>query len=643
MNTPRAKYLRKKYHIFIYTFLVAVVLSIGGYYFYSHEETAIKNEKNNDLIAISNLKIDQLTQWLYERRSEAHFFSSNPNFIKNAINLSTGINTDNAGNYFLSRLKPIFISHEYENILITDKDKTIIFAVNSENNHIDDTSFVMIEKALSKREIVFTDIFKCAITGRLMLEFIAPVFDRKGNPTAAIIFRINPTKYLYPLINSWPMPSKTAETLILRKEGDSALFLNELRHKKNTALKHKLQIINKNVPTIQAVLGTEGIFEGTDYRGVDVLSFISKIPKTEWFMIAKVDKSEIYSELNFKAAVIVLFILVLILFSATGLSWIYHYNQRNLFRELFSKEKELSEFHKQFKTTLYSIGDGVITTDKNGKVKEMNPVAENLTGWKEEDARGEELEKVFNIINETTRNKVENPVVKVLREGLVVGLANHTLLVSKDGTEIPISDSGAPINDEKGNITGVVLVFRDQSEERKKNREILETTEQLKASQRVARIGYYVFDVSKGEWISSEMLDEIFGIDNSHKHDLIGWLDLIHPEDRQTMSDYLVNHVLKENNDFNREYRIINKRTKEILWVKGIGNLEHNDEGFPVKMFGTIQDISEMKIKEEKILQLSRAVEQNPISVIITSPDGTIQYINPTWQIGGISCVKTTT
>jgi len=129
-------------------------------------------------------------------------------------------------------------------------------------------------------------------------------------------------------------------------------------------------------------------------------------------------------------------------------------------------EKELRDREEWFSTTLKSIGDAVIATDSDGKVMFLNPVAEDLTGWNTEDARGRPLEEVFHIINENTRKPVESPVARVFREGIVIGLANHTILISRDGKEISIDDSGAPIRDSKGNITGAVMVFRDITEKR---------------------------------------------------------------------------------------------------------------------------------------------------------------------------------
>jgi PAS domain S-box-containing protein len=122
-----------------------------------------------------------------------------------------------------------------------------------------------------------------------------------------------------------------------------------------------------------------------------------------------------------------------------------------------------------FATTLASIGDAVIATDTKGFITFINPVAQTLTGWKQEEANGKLLKEVFKIINEQTREPVEDPVAKAIREGTVVGLANHTVLIAKDGRETPIDDSAAPIKNQRGELTGVVLIFRDVTERRKIN------------------------------------------------------------------------------------------------------------------------------------------------------------------------------
>ncbi len=141
--------------------------------------------------------------------------------------------------------------------------------------------------------------------------------------------------------------------------------------------------------------------------------------------------------------------------------WLFARNlaMRQRASEVLQAERE------RFRTTLTSIGDGVTVTDAQGRVTLLNPVAEALTGW-DADAIGRPVEAVFRIVNEATRAPVENPVGKVLREGAVVGLGNHTVLIGRDGRERPIDDSGAPIRDGRGRVVGVVLVFRDITKRR---------------------------------------------------------------------------------------------------------------------------------------------------------------------------------
>ncbi len=150
-------------------------------------------------------------------------------------------------------------------------------------------------------------------------------------------------------------------------------------------------------------------------------------------------------------------------------------------------DRKLKESHRWLEAILRSIGDAVIATDADGRIILVNRVAEALTGWGQLEAIGQPLPQVFRIVNEETRRPVENPVTKVLRENAVVGLANHTLLVARDGREIGIDDSGAPIRDDAGRITGVILIFRDATARRQAEQALQESEaryEQLAAQNR---------------------------------------------------------------------------------------------------------------------------------------------------------------
>ena len=161
--------------------------------------------------------------------------------------------------------------------------------------------------------------------------------------------------------------------------------------------------------------------------------------------------------------------LIIFLLASTMISFLAEslHSMRRRAQEGERREHQQSE---QFRVTLESIGDAVIATDAESRVTYVNPVAENLLGYSLAQAKSRPLGQVFNIVNELTRRMAENPVERVLREGHIIGLANHTVLMRPDGTEVPIDDSAAPINDDAGAIVGVVLIFRDITERRRAER-----------------------------------------------------------------------------------------------------------------------------------------------------------------------------
>jgi len=195
--------------------------------------------------------------------------------------------------------------------------------------------------------------------------------------------------------------------------------------------------------------------------------------------------------------------------------------------ERVERENALRESEEWLNTTLRSIGDAVIATDTEGLVTLMNPVAEDLTGWNEEEAMGRPLGDVFNIVNEHTEEPAKNPVTRALREGIVVGLANHTVLIAKDATRRVIADSAAPIRDPAGNIIGVVMVFRDITERVRAQEALQEysewleemveerTTELQEAQERLVRREKLAIMGQLAGGVAHEIRNPLSGISNS--------------------------------------------------------------------------------------------------------------------------------
>lgn len=308
-------------------------------------------------------------------------------------------------------------------------------------------------------------------------------------------------------------------------------------------------------------------------------------------------------------------------------------------------EESLRLSEENLSITLNSIGDGVIATDLNGLVVNMNPIAEKLCGWSLIDAEGKPLTEVFNIVNANTRKTVINPVKKVLENGEIVGLANHTVLISKNGTEYQISDSAAPIKNKEGKISGVVLVFSDVTQKYLTAQTLIENEERLSLFFNQSLTGFFFMmndePVVWDESVDKEkILDDVFGSQRVTKMNQAMLDQYMATEDEfinRTLYEFFA-HDLKQGRKVVKDLfdkGSLHIDTSELrfdgtqMWIEGDYICLYDSKGSIKGLFGTQHDITERKQAEEQLRKLSRAVEQSSASIILTDMQGNIEYANP--------------
>jgi PAS domain S-box-containing protein len=276
-------------------------------------------------------------------------------------------------------------------------------------------------------------------------------------------------------------------------------------------------------------------------------------------------------------------------------------------------EYKVRESEQWLFTTLKSIGDGVIATDWQGRVKFMNSMAEKMTGWPQSEAIGKPLPEVFHIINEHTREIVEDPAAKVIATGLIIGLANHTLLVRRDGTEIPIKDSGAPIVLQNGDAIGVVLVFQDDSKSRVAENRLREGRERLYLAMESADEGLWQWDIVNDEMTFDDLCFKMLGFepqiaDGDHRR---WWEKGIHPEDAP-MVRKMMDGMTGRNGDLPvMDYRIARDQG-EYIWVTSRAKtIRRSEDGKPEVIIGVLRNINGRKIAEQEKAQLEQKLRQS--------------------------------
>ncbi|WP_167619231.1 PAS domain S-box protein [Maribellus sediminis] len=242
---------------------------------------------------------------------------------------------------------------------------------------------------------------------------------------------------------------------------------------------------------------------------------------------------------------------------------------------------------------------------------------------------GNSFEKFFSYIVPEYLPKLKETIAKGLSHpGRSYAASYQVIKGNKESVWFESTGKGY-IFDGKVQIFGITV---DITENKQIENELKESELLLSQSQKVANIGSYYFDIESGHWISTAYLDEIFGIDETFPKNVTGWLEIIHPEDRIMMQEYLLSEVIEQGKPFNKEYRIINKKDGHLIWIHGLGRLEFNQSGQPVKMIGTIQNINERKQANELLIESEtryRSLLENlPVGVFRSTLKGEVLSAN---------------
>ena len=286
---------------------LAVALAGLSCWYYLKEMEEITRENNETLRIIGELKTREIEQWRKERLADAEREAQDPAVV-HAVEASLQDPTDKNSQEHLQDEIRACLKWElpnYSSVHLFDTNSTPLFATGNLHDPVSEQTQKAIRAALDNKKAVVSDFFRSS-DGAVHIDVAAAVRDAQGQPLAVLVLRNDASSYLYPLIQSWPTQSRSGETLLIQREGEEVVFLNELRHQANTALSLRSPLTLARLPAVEAVLGRQGIFEGLDYRGVSVLSDLRPIPGSPWFLVTKEDSAEVLAEARYRTVVIAL-------------------------------------------------------------------------------------------------------------------------------------------------------------------------------------------------------------------------------------------------------------------------------------------------------------------------------------------------
>jgi PAS domain S-box-containing protein len=577
-------------------------MAMVGLLAYQADRVQILESRARELTSVGTLKAAEIAAWRRERLADVIRFTRGPTLIRaiereNPADVRLMLSVNRKGGI-------------YDDVLLVASSGKILGSALAPPPHLPAETTRAVTQAFASRQPVLSDFYMDE-AGSAHIDAVATV-SGATQAECVLVLRCNASERLYPLIKAWPGSSTSAESVLVRRDGDQVAYLSCLRHQSHKAMSLKRPLSEAHLPAVQAILGRQGVFSGSDYRGVRVLADLRPIPESDWFVVTKVDAAELLGSVRERALAIAGMVLLGILLAAVTTALGFRHRQASLYRSLYNAQREQFMANAQYRTILYSIGDAVITSDSTGCVVQMNPAAEALTGWNEADAKGLPLDKVFRIINETTREAVSSLAQKVLREGRVTDLANHTLLLARDGKEYPIADSAAPVFDDQHAVVGVVLVFKDQTVERAAQRALADSERHLKAL--IAHVPGVVFRCGMDSYWTMQYLSancrELTGYDPETLIDngKLSYYDLIHPDDRQKVWD-TINAQIKRGAPYTIEYRIITA-DGTVKWVWESGSAAGDDAEGTNSLEGVIHDITARRMAAEQEAELTAQIQQ---------------------------------
>ena len=613
--------------IFIF-FLLVIGIAISGYVSYRNFEEDFQHQAEHQISGITELKANGLANWRKERLGDANFLHKNPAFSVLVERYFENPDDVDARDQLLTWLGNYQIYDQYSSIRLLDvTGAERLFTLDAPtffDSHLTQDAIA----CLSSGKITFLDFHRDLDgSGEIHLSILVPIFTGTDNnrPLGVVVLNIDPQTYLYPYIQSWPTDSASAETLLVRREGQDVLFLNELRFKQDAALTLHFPLTDTDLPAVKAVLGETGIVQGTDYRRKPVLADVRAVPDSPWFLASKMDTSEVYAPLRIRLRETFGMIGMAIILAGTGLALIWR-QQRVLFYRAQAVAAEALRENEAFTQAIFKDSPiGISVRSHTGQLLSANKAWKKIWAIPESDLQNDFTQdrQMLNFDERDDYLKFHTEDVRrVYEQGGTLYLPELKITRSRTGAAEWISQHFYAIQDAQGQVARVVILTENITERKYADGIIRESEERLAAVIEGSQLGYSDWNIQTGEIRRNERWAGMLGYTLKEIEDTYQqWEDLIHPDDLATAQQSVQDHLDGKTAIHRDEYRL---RAKDgsYHWILDRGKIvEYDLQGHPLRMTATHTDITASKLAEEALKESEaryRAVAYSANEAIIS-------------------------
>ena len=458
-RSPASDYRTVVVFVLVFALLAAGIVT-AGYHYYRNYEQNFRSEAEKELSAIADLKASDLVQWRKERLDDGAFLFRNDN-ISDLVRRFLGNPADADARRQLQVWSEKFRNQvDYDVVRLLDAQGVTRLSLPAGIPPVSTNVLRRIPEILQDGQVTFHDFHRNENDHRVYLDVLVPIFDPQdaGRPLGIFYLRINPETYLYPFLKRWPVPSATAETLLVRREGNDVVFLNELRFQTNTALNLRIPLTTPDNNAVKAVLGQTGVVESRDHYGSVVLSDVRAVPNSPWFLVARVDGREFFAPMLERLWQTIFALVILLLGAGAGVGLLWRQQRVRFYREKSEAQAERARLG----AIVESSHDAIIGKDLDGVITSWNMGAEKIFGYSAAEAVGKSITM---LIPPEKQDEFTRLMEKIRRGEPVV---NHNAeRIRKDGERIHVSLTLSPVKDAAGRIVGVSVIGCDITEQKR--------------------------------------------------------------------------------------------------------------------------------------------------------------------------------